>query len=75
MSVKLLPFSLKSINPIQKYPHFIEFYTCILKIFVVIVDPLPVLLPMDFFICFGMCSTSKLPKDVFVLSLEYRAIQ
>ena len=37
-SVKLLPLSIKSINPIQKYPHIIESYACILKISVTIVD-------------------------------------
>ena len=35
-SVKVFPASIKSINPIQKYPHIIESYACILKIFVVI---------------------------------------
>ena len=33
-SVKVFPLSIKSINPIQKYPHIIESYACILKIFV-----------------------------------------
>ena len=33
-SVKVFPASIKSINPIQKYPHIIESYACILKIFV-----------------------------------------
>ena len=32
-SVKVLPTSIKSINRIQKYPHIIESYACILKIF------------------------------------------
>ena len=31
-SVKVFPASIKSINPIQKYPHIIESYACILKI-------------------------------------------
>ena len=35
-SVKVFPTSIKSIKPIQKYPHIIESYACILKIFVVI---------------------------------------
>ena len=30
-SVKVLPLSIKSINPIQKYPHITESYACILK--------------------------------------------
>ena len=29
-SNKLLPFNMKSINPIQKYQYIIEFYACIL---------------------------------------------
>ena len=33
-SVKLLFLSIKSINPIKKYPHITELYACILKIFV-----------------------------------------
>ena len=34
---KLLPFNIKLISPIQKYPKIIESYACILKVFVVIV--------------------------------------
>ena len=30
-SVKLLPLSIKSINPTQRYPNIIESYSCILK--------------------------------------------
>ena len=30
-SVKLLTLSIKSINPIQKYPQITELYACILK--------------------------------------------
>ena len=37
-SVKLLPLSIKSKNPIQKYPHITESYACILKMFVAFVD-------------------------------------
>ena len=43
-SNKLLPFNIKSINPVQKYLHITELYACILKIFVVVF-----LLPIDFF--------------------------
>ena len=32
--VKVFPSSIKLINPIQKYPHIIESYACIIKIFV-----------------------------------------
>ena len=55
-SVKLLRLSIKSIKPIQKYPH-IQPYDCIRKIFVMILD-----LSIDFLISFEMCSTSKLSK-------------
>ena len=30
-SVKVFLLSIKSINPIQKYPHITELYACILK--------------------------------------------
>ena len=33
-SVKVLPLSIKSINPIQKYTLITESYACILKVFV-----------------------------------------
>ena len=53
-SVKVFPLSIKSINPIQKYPHIIESYACILKIFV-----LMFLLLINALISFGICSTPK----------------
>ena len=34
-SVKIFPANIKLINPIQNYPHIIESYVCILKIFIV----------------------------------------
>ena len=34
-SFNVFPASIKSINPIRKYPHIIESYACILKIIVV----------------------------------------
>ena len=34
-SVNVFPLSIKSINPILKYPQIIESYACILKVFVV----------------------------------------
>ena len=37
-SIKVLPATIKSINPIQKYPHITESYSCILKIFVTTID-------------------------------------
>ena len=48
-SVKVFPANIKSINPVQKYRHIIESYTCILKIFVMF------LLLINVFISFGMC--------------------
>ena len=56
-SVKLLSLSIKSINPIQKYPHITESCACILKIFVIIVD-----LQINFLASFGIGSTPELSK-------------
>ena len=53
-SVKVFPASIKSINPIQKYPHIIESYACILKIFVFMF-----LLLINVLTSFGICSTPK----------------
>ena len=49
-SVNILPASIKSINPIQKYPHITESYACILRIFVTTID-----LPTNISIFFGIC--------------------
>ena len=57
-SVKVFPASIKSINPIQKYPHIIESYACILKIFVVIDKERSI----NALISLGICYTPKLPK-------------
>ena len=56
-SVKVFLANIKSINPIQKYLHIIESYAYILKTFVFMF-----LLPIDFKIYFGICSTPKLSK-------------
>ena len=56
-SVKVLPLRIKSINPIQKYPHITESYACILKIFATTID-----LSINILISFGICSTPKLSK-------------
>ena len=56
-SVKVLPTSIKSINQMQKYPHIIESYACILKIFAATMN-----LSLNIFIFFGICSTPKLSK-------------
>ena len=60
-SVKVFPASIKSINPIEKYPHIIESYPCILKIFVVKVLFCRGRL-MNALISFGICSTPKESK-------------
>ena len=57
-SVNVFPASIKSINPIQKYPHIIESYASILKIFVAI-DKEQLI---NVFISFGICSTPKESK-------------
>ena len=69
-SRKLLPFNIKSINFLQKYPHIIESYVSILQIFVMIF-----LFPMNFLISFGICSSPKLSKNITLLPFTYKAIQ
>ena len=56
-SVEVLPASIKSINPMQKYPHITELNACILKIFNTTID-----LSINILIFFGICSTQKLSK-------------
>ena len=56
-SAKVLYLGIKSIHPMQKYPHITEPCACILKMFVIMF-----LLPMNFLISLGMCSTPKLSK-------------
>ena len=53
-SVKVLRLSIKSINPIQKYLHIIESYSCILKILAATID-----LSINILISFGIGSTPK----------------
>ena len=50
-SVSFLPASIKSINPMQKYPHITELFACTQKIVTII--PL---------ISSGTCPTPKLSK-------------
>ena len=68
-SVKLLPLSIKPINPIQKYPHITESYACSLKTFAIMF-----LLLINFLTYFGICSTPKLLKYVTVLLFTYNAM-
>ena len=56
-SVKVFPASIKSISPIQKYPHITESCARNLKIFVLIF-----LLPINGLISSGICSTPKESK-------------
>ena len=56
-SVKVFPLDIKSINPIQKYPHITELYACILKMFISMF-----LLLIKALISLGICSTPKLSK-------------
>ena len=65
--LKLLSLSIKSLNPIEKYPQLVQSFVCILKVFVKIVD-----LSINFMTSFGICSTPKLSKQVTQLS---KAIQ
>ena len=57
-SVEVFPASIKSVNPIQKYPHIIESYALILKMFVAIDKELLI----NVFISLGICFTPKESK-------------
>ena len=61
-SVIVFPASIKSINPIQKYPCIIESYACTLKIFVIILLFLLLLLLKNALTYLGICSTPKESK-------------
>ena len=56
-SVNFLPANIKSINPIQRYPHIIESFSCTRKMFAFMF-----LIPMNSLIPLGTCSTRKLSK-------------
>ena len=61
-SIKVFPASIKSVKPIQKYPHIIELYACILKIFVIIIllcKAEDERLLINALISFGIYSTKK----------------
>ena len=61
-SNKLLPFNMKPINLMEKYPHITELYACILKIIVV-----TFLLSINILISFEICSNLKLLKYLTLL--------
>ena len=56
-SVKVLPASIKSINPVQEYPQLIESYAYVLKIFTTTTD-----LSINLLISFGRSLTPKISK-------------
>ena len=64
-SVKVFLEIIKSINPIQKYPHIIESYACILKIFLVMIllcEAEDEERLINTLISLGICSTPKISK-------------
>ena len=63
-SVKNFPASIKSIKPIQEYPHTIELYACILKMSVImfLLLLLLLLLLINALISLRICSTPKESK-------------
>ena len=56
-SVNFLPASIKSMNPMQKYPHITESFACTRKMLAIMF-----LFPRIFLISLGTCSTPKLSK-------------
>ena len=56
-SVNFLPASIKSMNPMQKYPHITESFACTQKMLAIVF-----LFPTNSLIFSGACSTSKLSK-------------
>ena len=57
-------------NLIQKYPHIIESFACILNMFVFMS-----LFPINLLISLGICSTPKRSKYIISLFYVYKAIQ
>ena len=56
-SVNFLPASIKSINPMQKYPHITELFPCTRKMLAFMF-----LFSANSLISLGTCSTLKLSK-------------
>ena len=56
-SVIVFPLNIKSINPMQKYPHITESCACTLKMFLLLF-----LLLINVLISYGICFTPKLSK-------------
>ena len=61
-SIEIFPLNIKSINPIEKYPHITESYVCTLKIFVLMFlffEAEDKGRLINALISFGICSTPK----------------
>ena len=56
-SINFLPASIKSMNPLEKYPHITELLACTRKMLAIMF-----LFPTNSFISSGTCSTPKLSK-------------
>ena len=56
-SVNVLPTSIKSMNPVQKYPHITEFFACTRKMLAIMF-----LLTTNVLTSSETCSTPKLSK-------------
>ena len=56
-SVSFLPARIKSMNPMQKYPHITELFACTQKMLDIMF-----LFPINSSISSGTCSTPKLSK-------------
>ena len=69
-SVSFLSASIKSMNPVQKYPHIIESFDCTRKMLAFIF-----LFPINSLISSGTCSTPKLLKQTISLLLQNKAIR
>ena len=69
-SVSFLPASIKSINPMQRYPHITELFACTRKMFAFMF-----LFPINSLISLETCSTPKLSKKTTSFLLQNKAIQ
>ena len=69
-SVSFLPTNIKSMNPMQKYPHIIELFDCTGKMLTFML-----LFPINSLISSEKCSTAKLLKQTISLLLQNKAIQ
>ena len=70
VTVKVLPASIKSMNPMQKYPHIIKLFACTQKMLAFMF-----VFPINSLISSGTYSTPKLLKQTISLLLQNKAIQ